>query len=171
VHHEIQSEICRQDSVDGTFLPSSAKGVLDDRAGARAYVDADADGRCRDDDVGEEDGGVRAVAAHWLERELGDQLGLSDGLEDAPGAPQGPVLGERATRLTHEPHRDPLDGQAPAGAHEHRVVVSREGNRGKAEGPGVVGWSGRGHGLDATARRDQARSGVGRPGWPVARVA
>ena len=42
-------------------------GSVDDRAGARGDVDAEADGGDRHDDVGVEDGGVDAVAADRLE--------------------------------------------------------------------------------------------------------
>ena len=38
------------------------------------------------------------------------------------------VLGERAARLAHEPHRRPLDRLAPCGAHEKRRSHAREGS-------------------------------------------
>ena len=42
-------------------------------------------------------------------------------LEEVVPLAQRPVLGQRATRLAHEPHRRPLDGLAPRGAHEQRL--------------------------------------------------
>jgi hypothetical protein len=59
----------------------------------------------RNDDVGVEHGGVDAVAAHRLQGDLGRQLRLLDGIEDRPVAADGPVLGEAAPGLAHEPHR------------------------------------------------------------------
>ncbi len=53
-------------------------------------VDAEADGGHRHHDVGVQDGGVHAVAAHRLQGDLGRQLGLAQGVEDAAGRPAGP---------------------------------------------------------------------------------
>ena len=56
-------------------------------------VEVDADGLERHDDVAEEDGGVDAVAAHRLQRDLGDEVGAHarlehrDALADARGTP------------------------------------------------------------------------------------
>ncbi len=57
----------------------------------------------RHDDVAVEDGGVDAVAAHRLQRDLGRQLRLGDGVEDAALAAHGPVLGQAAPawRMNH----------------------------------------------------------------------
>ena len=65
-----------------------AERPFDDRASARHDVDAEPDRADRHDDVGEQDGGVDPVAADRLQRDLGRQLGVGDGLEDAAGPAQ-----------------------------------------------------------------------------------
>ena len=77
----------------------------DDRADAGLDVEVDADGLERQHDVGEEDGRVDAVAAHRLQGDLDDQLGVHAGLEHADALAELEVLGQRAARLAHEPHR------------------------------------------------------------------
>ena len=54
------------------------------RTGPRSHVDAETDGRHRDHDVGEEDGGVGPVAVDRLAGQAGHQIRLGDGIEDAP---------------------------------------------------------------------------------------
>jgi hypothetical protein len=71
-----------------------AEGLFGHRAHARRDVHAEADGVDRGDDVGEEDGGVDAVPAYRLQGDLGRQLGIAEGVEDAAVAPEGPVLGQ-----------------------------------------------------------------------------
>ena len=98
-----------------------------------------------------------AVAVDGLAGELGHQLGLGDGVEDAARAPGGPVLGQGSARLAHEPHRDPLDGLAPAGPDE-RGVVEAAGASGPRRSPG----------RSASARADRVRpasrlAGTARP--------
>jgi hypothetical protein len=66
--------------------------TLDHRPGPRGDVDAEPDGGHGHHDVGIENGGVDAVAAHRLHRDLGRQLRLGDGVEDAAFAADGPVL-------------------------------------------------------------------------------
>ncbi len=79
--------------------------VRDDRADAGDDVQVDPDGRERHDDVGEEDGRVDAVPSHRLQGDLGDEVGAPARLEHADALAHGAVLGERAPRLAHEPHR------------------------------------------------------------------
>ena len=113
----------------GRGRPPTRNGLLDDRADAGRDVDAEADGGDRHDDVGVEDGGVDAVAAHRLQGDLGRQLGLADGVEDAAAAADGAVLGQRPARLAHEPHRHPVVGAArePAARVEERRQRVRVG--------------------------------------------
>ena len=76
-----------------------------DRPGAGLDVDPEADGVRRHHDVAVQHGRVDAVAMDRLERDLGRQRGLFDGVEDRPRSANGAVLGQAATGLTHEPHR------------------------------------------------------------------
>ena len=114
---------------------STRNGLLDDRTDARGDVDAEADGGDRHHDVAVEDGGVDAVAAHRLQRDLGGQVGLGDGVEDGALAPERPVLGQRPAGLAHEPHRHAIGGragsagEAATGAQEGGVVGGGAGGR------------------------------------------
>ncbi len=122
----------------------------------RGHVDAEPDGGHRDHDVGEEDGGVGAVAVHRLPGQFGDQLGPGDGVEDAARSPCGPVLGKRPAGLAHEPHRHPIDGQAAAGPDERCVVEPARGPGGRLPG----------HGHDSATGRDGAGPNVPTGGAP-----
>ena len=78
--------------------PWPAEGLGHHRPGARGHVHPEADGRRRHHDVGEEDGGVGAVAVDRLAGQLGHQLGLGDGLEDAARARGRPGTREATGR-------------------------------------------------------------------------
>ncbi len=82
-----------------------AERLLGDGTGAGLDVDAEPHGVGRHDDVAVEHGGVDAVPVHWLERDLGGELGLLDRVEDRPVTAHLPVLGQMASCLAHEPHR------------------------------------------------------------------
>ena len=84
-------------------------------------LDADAEGGDGHDDVREQDRRVHAVAADGLQRDLRGELGPADRLEDALGAAQRPVLGERTACLAHEPDRDRRGRLAPARTEERRI--------------------------------------------------
>ena len=94
--------------------------LFDDGPDAGDDVHPEADGGDGDHDVGVEDGGVDAVAADRLQGDLGGQVRLPDDVEDAAGAAQGPVLGQRAPGLAHEPHGDLATPLAPARPQERR---------------------------------------------------
>ena len=96
----------------------AAKGLGHHRSPARLDVDAESDGVQGHDDVGEQDGGVHAVAPDGLQRELGREGGVPDGGEDGALATGGPVLGQGTPRLAHEPHRCAGHRFPQAGAHE-----------------------------------------------------
>ena len=98
--------------------------LLDHRADARHHVHAEADGVDGGDDVGVEDGGIDAVAAHGLERDLRAQIRIGDGVVDAALAADGAVFGQRTSRLTHEPDGGDLVGFAAAGGEEGGVGAS-----------------------------------------------
>ena len=58
------------------------KRLVDHRAASGHDLDPDADRGEWNDDVGEQDRGVDPVAAYRLQRELGGELRLGDGVED-----------------------------------------------------------------------------------------
>ena len=95
-----------------------AEGLGDDGAGAGDDLDVDADGGDRHDDVGEEDRGVHAVAAHGLHGDLGDEFGGAAGLEHGGARAGRLVLRERAPGLAHEPDGGPAGFLAAAGREE-----------------------------------------------------
>ena len=84
-------------------------------------VDVEAHREHRGHDVGEHDGRVDAVPANRLQRHLGRQLGGAVDVEEGVPLADRAVLGQRAPRLAHEPHRRPLDRLAPRGADEERL--------------------------------------------------
>ena len=104
-----------------------AEGLRHHRTGARGHVDAEADGRDGHHDVGVEDRRVDAVSPDRLEGDLGGHVGLADRVEDAALAADGAVLGQGASGLTHEPHRDVGRGLPSAGAEEWGVGMGRHG--------------------------------------------
>ena len=95
-----------------------SKWPLGDRAGPGLDVDAEPDSVRWHDDVAVEDRGVDAVAAHRLQRDLGGELGLLDRIEDRAVAAYGPILGQAAPGLAHEPHRGVPSGSAGGGVEE-----------------------------------------------------
>ena len=68
-------------------------------------VHADSGQLERNDDVGEEDGGVDVVAADRLQGDLGGQLRAQAGVQHRDPLAQLEVFGQRAAGLAHEPHR------------------------------------------------------------------
>ena len=99
-----------------------AEGPVDHRPCARRDVHPEIDER--DHDVGEEHGGVYAVAPHWLHRQLGCQLRVADGVQDAARPSLSAVLRERAPRLAHEPDRRVRHRFSLAGSQEWRRARS-----------------------------------------------
>ena len=106
----------------------AAHRLAEHGADAGLDVDVDADGGQGGDDVGEEDGGVDAVAAHRLEGDLGGQVGVPHDLEHPGPLPDGPVLGQRPAGLAHEPHR-PVGGRFEAAGPQERRVGQGPGHR------------------------------------------
>ena len=58
----------------------------------------------RDHDVAKEDRSIDSVTSNWLQSDFGSQIGLLDGLKNAPISTNGLVFGETAPGLAHEPH-------------------------------------------------------------------
>ena len=100
-----------------------AQGVLDDRPGSGGDVDPEPHGVGRHHDVAVQHGGVDPVAADRLERDLGRQLRLLDGVEDRALAAHRPVFGEAAPCLAHEPHRGVRCRPARRGSQKRRVEI------------------------------------------------
>ncbi len=66
-------------------------------------VHADSGQLERDDDVGEEDGGVDVVAADRLQGDLGGELGPQAGIQHGDALAHLEVFGQRTAGLAHEP--------------------------------------------------------------------
>jgi hypothetical protein len=112
-----------------------AEGPFDDRSDAGLDREPDPETLDGRDDVREQDRGVHAVAAHRLEGDLGGEVrGVDDRLEGVLLADR-PVLREGAAGLPHEPDRDVVVGQPPAGPDEGGAVVAAggDGQRGTSE--------------------------------------
>jgi len=114
---------------DPVEVAGPAHRASHDRAGPGDHVDAEPDRVQRDDDVGEDDGGVDAVAADRLERRLAGERRIGDGLKDRAAASERPVLGERPARLAHEPHGHATDRRAATGAKERALLDRRDHDR------------------------------------------
>ena len=88
-------------------LATAAHRGVEDRPDALLDPHPDTRQAQRHHDVGEEDGGVDAVAPHRLQRHLRRQRRIQAGIQHrhAGARPQRAVLRQRTSRLTHEPHR------------------------------------------------------------------
>jgi hypothetical protein len=80
-----------------------------------------------DENVGVDDGRVHAEAAHRLHRDLCGHLRIADRMEEVGGLAIGSlaslvILWQVAPRLTHQPHRQSLDGLALGRAHQEWLV-------------------------------------------------
>ena len=107
-----------------------AERPLDFGTHARCDGEPETDGVGRHDDVGVEDRSIDVVATDRLQRDLGGEVGVGNGVEDRSGAANGAVLGQRAACLAHEPDRHPVVGQPATGLDEGVVVVApRRGGR------------------------------------------
>ena len=69
----------------------------------------------RHDNVGEQDGGVHAVATHGLQGHFTGEVGIGQSVQNRTGAAQGAIFREGAAGLTHEPHGNVVDALAPTG--------------------------------------------------------
>ena len=112
------------------------EGTVCHRAGAGCDVDAETDGVHRHDDVAVEHGGVHPVPAHGLQGDLGRDLGSGDRVEDRTRSAHGPVLGQAAAGLTHEPHRGVRPVAAARSSQERNVCAVGGGGRGGIHGGG-----------------------------------
>ncbi len=98
------------DRVDGRAVTDRGG---DDRTGTGDDVEVDACRPQRHDDVGEEDGCVHPVAAHRLQGDLGEQLGVEAGLQHPAVDADRAVFRQRPPGLAHEP--DGAAGRCGAG--------------------------------------------------------
>ncbi len=131
-------EPCGVERHDAVDVLGSADGVGHHRPDARLDLHVDAREPQRHHDVAEEDGGVDAVPAHGLQRDLARELRLEARVEHVAvgavgAAAQLAVLGQRATGLAHEPdgrHVGAVAAVRPhqsglAGAGVQRVVFAK----------------------------------------------
>src|SRR5699024_1994160 len=102
-------------------IGGGAHGVVQYGATPGDYVDVDAGEFERDDDVGEEDGGVHAVATHRLQSDLGDHVRIEAGVQHAGALAQAPVFGQRAAGLAHKPDGNGGWAFTAVGADQWRV--------------------------------------------------
>ena len=70
------------------------EGPVDDRSDSRLDLHAKAHGMGWNHDVRVENGGVNPVAPDRLESDLGRQISVGDGVQDASRSPDSPVLGK-----------------------------------------------------------------------------
>ena len=78
-------------------------------------------------DVGEQDGGIDAVAPDRLEGELGRERRIGDGREDGAFPAGGAVLGQRPPGLAHEPHGRTGHRSTQARLNEAELRLARRG--------------------------------------------
>jgi hypothetical protein len=82
--------------------------MSDDRTPTRDNVQVNPGGLERHHDVGVKNGGVNPVATHRLKGDLGHQLRTHAALEHADALSARPILRQRTSRLSHEPHRQAI---------------------------------------------------------------
>ena len=124
--------------VEGPQALHVARGrdrLEDDGADALADLEREAQALERQRDVGEQDRRVDPQPLDRLERHLGAEIGDAGDLQEAVPLPHRAVLGERAARLAHEPHRRPVDGLGPAGLQEPERAIARVSPDGVAHVP------------------------------------
>ena len=121
-------------------LRGVAHGRGDDGTDPGLDADPDSGQAQRHHDVGEEDGGVDAVAAHRLEGNLGGLLGAQADVEHggARAAAQRPVLGQGAPGLAHEPHGRAVGALAVQGAQQRRGGPDRPGGIVRTRPHGII---------------------------------
>ena len=117
----------RQDVLEAPDRP------LDDRAPALDDVERDAEAGEGRRDVREQDGRINAETAHRLERDLGAQGRVAGDLDERRVRADGPVFGQRAPGLAHEPDGRRVHWQAAGRAQEARLDACRRG-LGQAKG-------------------------------------
>ena len=136
--HQLVHGCCHEADLFGAQLTQrvdvceGANWVRHDRSDPGHDVEVNPHGLEWQDDVGEENGRIHAVAAHRLHRDLDDQIGGHTGFQHPDAAPDLEVLRQGASGLTHEPHRGVGRLIAAGGAEECAVVevfASRRGLR------------------------------------------
>ena len=85
-------------------IGTCAQWMLGDRACTWGNVNTESHGMRWNDDVGIQHCGIYAVATHRLQGELGSELWLLDGLQNASFTTNLSVFGQTATGLAHKPH-------------------------------------------------------------------
>ena len=99
--------------------------LLHHRPAPRHDIDLDARGLERDNNIGEQDGGVNVVAAHRLQGNFCQQFRHEAGIEHANPLAGGAVLRQRAAGLAHEPDWGAGGGAAEGGVDKRGTIESR----------------------------------------------
>ena len=84
----------------------------------------------RNQDVGEDDDGVHAQNAIWLQRNFDGQFRGPADFQEIMLRANGAIFGQVTPGLTHDPYRHALDRFAAAGAQEERFLVHGLGRMG-----------------------------------------
>ena len=116
----------------------AAHGMVDHRTGVLCKAEADAHTLERQEDVGEDDGGIELEAGQWLKGDLGGHLGPTAHLDEAQALADRPVLGQVAAGLTHEPDRRSVDRFAEAGVEQSLGHMDRLRSRSRSAGRHVL---------------------------------
>ena len=111
-------ELWRAVGAEGADLLEGAEGLVDDGAFAVDELEVEAHGGEREEEVGEDDGGVDAEALGGGDGDLGGDGGRAADVEEGMVAADGHVLGHVAAGLAEEPDGRAVDGLAEAGADE-----------------------------------------------------
>ena len=126
---------CRIDAHEFGDLRGRAHGLREHRPAAGRDLDVEADELQRHHDVAEEHRGIHSVSPHRLQRDLACERRIEARVEHRSPAAQRPILGQRAPRLPHQPHRRDLGPSAAQRLDEpgRSCVVRDEGVRCRQE--------------------------------------
>ena len=113
-----------------------ADGLLDDRAFSGGKMKGQAHDFEREQEVGEDDGGVDAEKFGGGDGDFGGEFGLLADFEQRMLLANGAILGHVASGLAHEPDGSVVDGLRLAGADEGRV----RGRHDRYDGPTTLAF-------------------------------
>jgi hypothetical protein len=105
----------------------AADRAVDDGPALGRELEADAHRLERQQDVGEDDGGVELEAAERLQRDLRRHLRVAAHLDEGELLADRAVLGEVAPGLPHQPDGRRVDGTLRAGIEKAHGLTLRSG--------------------------------------------